>query len=163
MPGLIRYILGVVMAMQTSSVQAVDWPTGLGLHRAIEPLLERIDAPPPGYVALFDPNGIEYFVEASLLISPMEFACANEAADENGLPALEAQLTASGRRKLATYTRDNLQRPIAVVLDGSLLSAPTIQTSLTDGRFVVVGTPDQMARLIARVAASGLPSCPPLD
>lgn len=45
-----------------------------------------------------------------------------------------------GARRFADYTRDNIGSRFAIVLDGEIISAPTIQTAITQGQGRITGS-----------------------
>lgn len=44
-----------------------------------------------------------------------------------------------GKKLFAEITQRNLQKPVAIVLDNEIISAPTVQTEITDGKAVITG------------------------
>lgn len=60
--------------------------------------------------------------------------------DQLGQPQISFELTSEGSTLFGEYTAANIGKPLAIVLDGKVLSAPTIQSRITDsgvitGRF----------------------------
>jgi SecD/SecF fusion protein len=66
-----------------------------------------------------------------------------------GEPMIEFNLTDEGAKKFAEVTRDNVGRRMAIVLDGKLYSAPTIQSPIETGSGQITGhfTPDEAQQL----------------
>lgn len=56
-----------------------------------------------------------------------------------GAPLVEMSMNAEGSRIWARLTADNLQKQIAVVLDGMVYSYPTVQSEITGGRSEITG------------------------
>ena len=52
--------------------------------------------------------------------------------DENNLPAIGFSLNSDGARKFGAATEANIGRQLAIVLDGRVQSAPTIQSRISD-------------------------------
>lgn len=52
--------------------------------------------------------------------------------DELGRPMIAFVLTGEGSEQFFNYTNDNIGRPLPIVLDGRVLSAPTIQAAIRD-------------------------------
>lgn len=48
----------------------------------------------------------------------------------------------AGSQKFAELTKNNLQKRIAIVLDNKIVSAPTVQTEITNGEAVITGSKD---------------------
>lgn len=64
-----------------------------------------------------------------------------------------------GAKKFATATAANIDKPIAIVLDNEIISAPTVQTAITDGSAVINGdfTIDQAKQLSIALNSGALP------
>jgi len=52
--------------------------------------------------------------------------------------ALEFRFTRAGQKKLAKLTEEHLNKPLAILVDGSVIAAPIIRSKLTD-RAVISG------------------------
>jgi preprotein translocase subunit SecD len=52
---------------------------------------------------------------------------------------VKVTFTDEGKQKFATATANNIGKPIAIVLDGALISAPTVQDAITDGVAYITG------------------------
>ena len=59
--------------------------------------------------------------------------------DENGRPAVSFSFKSAGAKKFGNATRDNVGRRLAIVLDGKVISAPTINTPITGGKGIITG------------------------
>ena len=59
--------------------------------------------------------------------------------ESGGSPEVDMQMNAEGARIWARLTADNLQRQIAIVLDGMVYSYPTVQSEITGGRSQITG------------------------
>jgi len=57
-------------------------------------------------------------------------------------PVVSLVFNSSGREKFSKITTDNLNKRIAIVLDNKIVSAPNVQTAITDGRAVISGIGD---------------------
>lgn len=64
-----------------------------------------------------------------------------------------------GKELFAKITSENLQKPVAIILDGEIISAPTVQSAITDGKAVISGnfTTDQAKLLVRRLNSGALP------
>lgn len=71
-------------------------------------------------------------------------------------PVVSMTMTTSGGREWASITKKNLKRPVAIVLDGFVYSAPVIQSEITGGSSEISGhfTTDD-TRDLANVLKSG--------
>lgn len=76
--------------------------------------------------------------------------------DQNHRPIVSMTMTQSGARDWANLTKKNLKKPVAIVLDGFVYSAPVVQSEITDGNSQISGnfTTDD-TRDLANVLKSG--------
>ncbi|MFA6703580.1 MAG: protein translocase subunit SecDF [Bacteroidales bacterium] len=73
-----------------------------------------------------------------------------------GSPDVEMSMNPEGARTWARLTADNLQRSVAIVLDGMVYSYPTVQTEITGGRSQITGNfTVEEAQDLANVLKSG--------
>ena len=74
-------------------------------------------------------------------------------------PVVAISFNDVGRQKFAKLTKDNLKKRIAVVLDDKIVSAPTVQTEITDGSAVITGSKDvkEAQQLADRLKEGALP------
>ena len=74
-------------------------------------------------------------------------------------PAVSIKFKDSGRDELAKLTREFLGKPLAILLDNSLLSAPTVQSEITTGDAIISGsfTLDEAKFLATQLNAGALP------
>lgn len=59
--------------------------------------------------------------------------------DERGKPAVEMQMNAEGARKWKALTGANVGRPIAIILDNFVYSAPNVNSEISGGRSSISG------------------------
>ncbi len=87
----------------------------------------------------------------------------NNTAGSNGTlnagPQIGLQFSSDGAKKFAQITKSNIGRPLAIFLDNQVLTAPTIQTEIPDGKAVITGrfTLDQAKSLVIQLNAGALP------
>ena len=76
--------------------------------------------------------------------------------DSYGKPAVSMSMNTDGARRWAQLTKQNINRSIAIVLDGYVYSAPNVNTEITGGNSQITGhfTPEQ-AKDLANVLKSG--------
>lgn len=75
---------------------------------------------------------------------------------QTGSPEVALQFNSEGGKLFAEITKRNLQRTVAIFLDGAPISLPTVQNEITDGRAIISGDftlPE--AKLLARRLNSG--------
>ncbi len=59
------------------------------------------------------------------------------------MPVVAFEMNAEGARKFAEITREYIHKPIGIFFDGELISAPTVQSVIPDGRGIItLGTKD---------------------
>jgi preprotein translocase subunit SecD len=68
-----------------------------------------------------------------------EVASATVGTDELGRPAVNFTLKSDGAAKFAQYTTDNVGNQFAIVLDGTVISAPVIRQPITGGQGQISG------------------------
>ncbi|MEK7148085.1 MAG: protein translocase subunit SecD [Patescibacteria group bacterium] len=74
-------------------------------------------------------------------------------------PVVGIEFTKEGGDLFAKITKENIGKPLAVVLDGNILSTPTIQGEITGGKAQITGnfTPDQARELVRNLNYGALP------
>ena len=77
----------------------------------------------------------------------------------SGQPVISLQFDDQGRELFAAITKRNLQKPVAIFLDGQPISIPTVQEEITQGSAVISGNFNLVeAKLLAqRLNAGALP------
>ncbi len=91
--------------------------------------------------------------------APLEGDVVTDAKDEfdqQGRPCVSMQMNVEGARRWAALTKANVHRPIAIVLDNYVYSAPNVQNEITGGNSQITGhfTPED-TRDLANVLKSG--------
>lgn len=76
-----------------------------------------------------------------------------------GEPQVSLQFNSDGTKLFADLTQRNLQKPIAISLDDQIISAPTVQTAITNGQAVINGkfSVDEAKKLAIQLNAGALP------
>lgn len=79
---------------------------------------------------------------------------------QTGRPSINFRLDTVGARQFGDITRNNVGRPFAIVLDGKVLSAPTINEPIPGGSGVITGnfTTEEANDLAALLRAGALPA-----
>jgi preprotein translocase subunit SecD len=82
--------------------------------------------------------------------------------DENNLPAVGFSLNQDGARRFGQLTEQNINRQLAIILDNRVMSAPVIQSRITDEGQITGSFAQQEAQDLSLVLRSGaLPA--PMD
>lgn len=74
-------------------------------------------------------------------------------------PVVSLELNPEGAKKFAVATKNNIDKIIAILLDESIISAPTVKTPITDGKCQISGrmTIEEAADLATLIRAGALP------
>ena len=59
--------------------------------------------------------------------------------DQNGAPAVTFRFDATGGRRFAKATQDNIGKPFAIILDNKVISAPRIDSAILGGSGIITG------------------------
>ena len=59
--------------------------------------------------------------------------------DQDGHPAVSFTFNNKGAKKFATATRENVNKRLAIILDGNVISAPVINSPITGGQGIITG------------------------
>jgi protein-export membrane protein SecD len=78
---------------------------------------------------------------------------------QSGKPEVAIEFDAEGTKMFADLTKENIGKQIAIFLDRQVISAPTVQTQITDGKAVITGsfTLDEAKKLAQRLNEGALP------
>ena len=124
------------------------------------PILEfRLAKPEASTIASGTPVAIDdIFLPAEL--TGRYLAHARVEFDPNtGVALVGLEFTSEGADLFAKITRDNIGKPLAVILDGNILSAPVIQDEIRDGNAQITGsfTPEEAKELVRNLNYGALP------
>ncbi len=122
-----------------------------------------------------DPNGIaleDYYdpgftypglwIKSDLSGRNLKSATATFDSSQNKLqsePIVSISFDGAGKEKFAELTKNNLESRIAIVLDNKIVSAPTVQSEITDGQAIITGQKDisEAQKLAKRLNEGMLP------
>lgn len=78
---------------------------------------------------------------------------------KTGNPAVSIEFSQEGTDKFAQITKDNIGRPVAILLDGEIISAPVVQEEITTGQAIITGSfdTDSAKELTVQLNAGALP------
>ncbi|MBD3835316.1 protein translocase subunit SecD [Brevundimonas sp.] len=94
---------------------------------------------PPDSQLLADEQGTPYLVKRRILVAGENLTRASVGADQSGRPAIDFRFDGTGARRFGDATAANLGKPFAIILDGKVISAPTIQSAITSGSGQITG------------------------
>jgi len=79
--------------------------------------------------------------------------------DENSRPAVSFTLSTEGGRKFGKVSGENIGRQLAIILDGRVQSAPTLETRInSEGRITGSFTPEEVQDLSLKLRSGALPA-----
>jgi len=78
---------------------------------------------------------------------------------QNGKPGISLQFTTEGGKKFAEITKRNIGKPLPIILDGEILSAPNVQEEIVGGSAQISGTftLEEAKKLSIQLNAGALP------
>ncbi|UYV38801.1 protein translocase subunit SecD [Rhodobacteraceae bacterium D3-12] len=105
-------------------------------------------------------DDIYYVLEAAPVVTGEDLVDAQPSFDQNGQPAVTFRFDASGGRRFGDYTAQNIGNPFAIVLDGEVISAPTIQAHISGGSGIITGrfSLEESTELAVLLRAGALPA-----
>ncbi|MCY3877695.1 MAG: protein translocase subunit SecD [Rhodobacteraceae bacterium] len=134
----------------------------LTFHPVVRRTSSGLDNPGAGNVIYpsLDEPGQFYVLERTAVVSGDQLTDAQPDFDQNGLPAVTFRFNPAGARKFGDYTAENIGAPFAIVLDGEVISAPTIQDHIPGGSGIITGrfTVEESNRLAVLLRAGALPA-----
>lgn len=87
---------------------------------------------PEGYELKEDERGSRILLEKDARLTGVALADATVGFGDMGTPEVHFTLNNQGARKFARLTEENIGKRLAIVLDGGIQSAPTIQSRISD-------------------------------
>lgn len=104
-----------------------------------------------------------YFLRKPAGQAPLEGDVITDASndyDDSGRPEVTMNMNATGARKWAALTGANVGRPVAILLDNLVYTAPTVQNEITGGRSSITGqfTVDETKDMANILKAGKLPA-----
>jgi preprotein translocase subunit SecD len=103
----------------------------------------------------FKPTGLN---GSHLTRAEVQFGGTNSATTSGG-PEISLTFTSDGAKLFKDITTRNVGKPVAIVLDGEVISAPTVQSVIEDGKAVITGkfTVQEAKNLAIQLNAGALP------
>ena len=115
---------------------------------------------PAGYQILRNKEGGYNLVTANATVTGADLEDARVVMmGENGYPEVSFTFNAEGAKKFGQLTGANLNKPLAIVLDNTIQSAPTVQARITkQGRISGTFSPEEARALAIVLKAGALPA-----
>lgn len=155
------------IAPRKTSTQAVPpTPTVRADAPATEPRLQfRLAASDPQQPADLLPDPADPAGQTTLrllkevLLDEVSLESASVLENETGNPSVRVRLTRAGSGRFGSVTTTNVDRRLAIVLDGKVLTAPVIRTPITGGMVEITGSMNatevaELARVLNQAAAA---------
>jgi preprotein translocase subunit SecD len=134
----------------------------LTFHEVIGQTADPNAAPGAGNILVPDAEepGQFYILERAPEVSGENLVDASGGFDQDGLPAVNFRFDTTGARAFGDYTRANVGRVFAIVLDDAVISAPRIISAITGGSGQITGNFDvaEANRLAILLRAGALPA-----
>ena len=139
-------ILDRIMAARRPAAEAVSAVT-------VEFRLAATETGPGLLEATIADSEQTIYVRPAAFLSNEQVQSAVAIADEDGRPAIEVVFTPEGRRIMATVTGGHVNRPVAILVDGVVIAAPTVREQIDGG---VVRITENLTQEEARRVAAGI-------
>ncbi|MBU2063220.1 MAG: protein translocase subunit SecD [Candidatus Omnitrophica bacterium] len=95
---------------------------------------------PVGYELKYDNEERPLLLEENYVLTGESLADAVMGRDQYGRPSVKLEFTPKGARKFENITGANVNRRLAIVLDGQVYSAPTIREQISGGNAEITGS-----------------------
>jgi preprotein translocase subunit SecD len=108
----------------------------------------------PSANSVFLPTGL---TGADLKLAQVQFTQASQ--NINSEPSVSLEFNPDGAKKFADITAKNIGKPLAIYLDNIMVSAPIVNTAITDGRASISGnfSVETAKQLVIQLNAGALP------
>jgi preprotein translocase subunit SecD len=131
-PAALKALLGKTAKLEFKLVDLAASPTEVAAGRA--PVGSQV-VPYPDNPA----GGDKIAVQRRAILTGDELIDAQLAYDQDNRPVVSITFNTSGGRKFARVTQENVNKPFAMMLDGSVLSAPNINEPILGGKAQISG------------------------
>jgi preprotein translocase subunit SecD len=155
----LEYIDRIISIIKTTAHLEIKLVKG-GPAQSKEMLLEMYAGEvSDGYEVLQgDPKrteGAYYLVNRVPVISGRDIKESQKDVDPNNMPAVLFILTKEGAEKFSRFTKENIGKSLAIVFDGKVYSAPTIQDAISERGMINGNFTDEEAEDLALVLRAG--------
>ena len=106
-----------------------------------------------------DTSTVYYMVKKVAAVTGQDLRSARASLDENSRPAVSFTLSNEGGRKFGKISSENIGKQLAIILDGRVQSAPTLESKInSEGRITGSFTPEEVADLSLKLRSGALPA-----
>ncbi|MDL2264009.1 protein translocase subunit SecD [Synergistaceae bacterium OttesenSCG-928-I11] len=125
--------------------------------KAIEELEQKAKDDPNLFVGKDDRNNV--YLLGQIYVTGKDLADARTTFDELQKPAVSLKFSRDGAVAFEAATAANIEKQIAIVLDGAVISAPVVRARISGGEAQISGnfTTEEAARLAVMLRAGALP------
>lgn len=111
-----------------------------------------------GQIVASDDDGSVYLL-GKVLLTGNELSNARQDHDQLGRPAVSLEFNSAGAELFAKATEETVGKRLAMVLDGSVISAPNVNERITGGKAIITGrfTAKETSDLAIMLRAGALP------
>ena len=105
--------------------------------------------PGPGLTEMTVPgSGIPVYVWNNVVLSNVDIQSARVVSGADG-PQIELAFTEDGARRFSEATGNSIMQPLAILVDGQLISAPIVREKIRSGKAIIAGnfTKEEAARI----------------
>ena len=128
-PAGLKALLGQTAKLEFKLVDLTATPDQLAAGRA----------PVGAQVLPYVEGGGNIAVRRRAMVTGDQLINAVQGYDENGVPVVNITFNTAGARRFATTTRDNVNKPFAIILDERVISAPNINEPILGGTASISG------------------------
>jgi preprotein translocase subunit SecD len=144
-PAALKALIGKTAKLEFKLVDQSVSPADLQAGRA-----------PIGSQVLRYENGAPIAVQRRAIINGSQLTKANQSYDQSSRPDVEISFNGEGGKRFAQVTRDNVNKPFAIILDNVVISAPNIESPILGGSAQITGSfTVQSAQQLAIALQSG--------
>jgi preprotein translocase subunit SecD len=157
-PARVKDIIRTTAQLQFRIVEGDPMPSAQAMHDALPVnLRENVDIlPGTREDELGRAAGVEYYaVQKTVSVSGRDLKNARVQKGQVNQPVIGFSLTAEGAPKFGQLTGQNIKRRLAIVLDNRVVSAPVINSQITNDGIIEGSFTQQQAADLALVLRSG--------
>ena len=148
-PEALKQLIGQTARLEFKLVDITADPAQVAAGRA-----------PPGSQVLPMADGTGAIaVQRRVMVSGEQLVDAKQGFDQDGRAVVDITFNASGARRFGRVTQENVNKPFAIILDDTVLSAPNINEPILGGRAQIMGnfTVESANQLAISLASGKLP------
>ena len=128
-PAGLKALLGQTARLDFKLVDLTATPEQLASGRA----------PVGSQILPYAEGGGNIAVRRRAMVTGDQLINAQQSYDQDGVPVVSITFNTAGARRFATTTRDNVNKPFAIILDDRVISAPNINEPILGGNAQIAG------------------------